>query len=113
MANWPTLPKPIQSGYQETPPDLTIRTTMDTGPVKVRRRFTAGYRIFSLTYHLTKSEATTLDNFYVTTTMGGAIEFTWTNPRTDASCTARFVSAPIYTNSDYEVDAKVQIEVLP
>ncbi len=45
MATWPaTLPAPALSSLRETPPDNLIRTQMDKGPAKVRRRTTANVR---------------------------------------------------------------------
>lgn len=111
---WPsTLPQPEQSGYGEQAPNSTIRTEMDAGPVKMRRRYTAAPRLFSLTYHLTAAEVATLDAFYVTTSRSGSLEFNWVNPRTLAACTARFVDAPRYSAVGHEADVSVQIEVLP
>ena len=39
MATWPsTLPHPLRSGYTLEPQDATVRTDMDVGPARVRRR---------------------------------------------------------------------------
>ena len=42
MASWPTtLPQPTMSGYALQATDATIRTDMESGPARVRRRYTA------------------------------------------------------------------------
>ncbi|QLH37711.1 MAG: hypothetical protein HWD60_00095 [Defluviicoccus sp.] len=43
-AVWPSsLPqKPLVDGFSETAPNLVVRSPMDVGPAKVRRRATAG-----------------------------------------------------------------------
>ena len=42
MATWPTtLPPPSISGYSMQTADATIRTDMESGPARVRRRYTA------------------------------------------------------------------------
>lgn len=42
MATWPTtLPVPLLAGYGFSPIDQTIRTDMETGSARVRRRTTA------------------------------------------------------------------------
>ena len=99
MASWPgTLPAtPLLRGYAESPPDLTIRTQMDQGPAKIRRRFTAAPRPMRFAFNMTTAQIAILDTFYVTTLSGGALTFTFTNPRTAATDTYRFLSPPTYT----------------
>ena len=113
--DWPLTVAPQQSGYNETPPNTTLATEMNAGPQKVRLRYTAAPRRFSLTYHLTKAEVATLDTFYNTTTLGGTLEFNWTNPRTAGSVEARFVPGkpPTYSAIEIDGDVSVQLEILP
>jgi hypothetical protein len=107
MANidWPSsLPqKPKIEGYVENPPETAIRTKMDTGPVKIRRRFTAAPREFpNCVMILTRAQRTTLDNFWDTTTEGGSKRFNWEHPITDTSGEFRFLSRPQYEGISYE-----------
>ncbi len=45
----PSLPqRPLAQGFSEQAPDTLIRTQMEAGPPKVRRRFTAGIRTMDL-----------------------------------------------------------------
>jgi hypothetical protein len=96
---WPaSLPQNLEiTGLQESPPNLTIRTPMEVGPPKLRRRATAGVRPIQGRQLLTKTQVATLDTFYVTTLAGGSLPFDWVHPRTQAAATFAFVSPPVYT----------------
>jgi len=113
--SWPgTLPQtPTTGGYEEAPPDLTIRTEMDAGQAKRRRRFTAGPREFSVSFVLTKAQVATLDTFYVTTLKGGSLSFDWFHPRTGAAGEFAFVGRPNYRESDGGWEAGMKLEQLP
>ena len=105
MPNWPvTLPVyPLLEGYRETPPNQIIRSQMDQGPAKLRRRTTAAVRLFQVGFMLSQSQIDDLENFYLTTLVGGALSFDFTHPRTGATVTCRFASPPEYSaaNGDY------------
>jgi len=114
MATWPTLPAPIINTFNETLPDNVIRTSMDKGPAKVRRRTTANVRPIQFSMVLTEAQVATLDTFYNTTTLSGAQEFDYTHPRTGATVSARFTQPPAYSDINglaYRVE--VQLEILP
>ena len=116
MATFPTtLPKPTQSDYQENRQSQLIRSQMDTGPAKIRRRFTANSAEYSVSWEFTGSQLSTFETFFNSTIDGGSVEFTWVQPRTDASVTARFVDG-VYSVSSlghdlYRVSSK--LEVMP
>lgn len=95
-AAWPaTLPQDVLiEGYAEAFPETRLRTPMDAGPAKMRRRFTAAVRPLKVSVPLTRDQVAALDTFFTTTLEGGALAFTWTHPRTLAAVTLRFVSAP-------------------
>lgn len=116
MASWPaTLPQlPMASGFSESPPDTTVRTKMDAGPAKVRRRFTANVRPIKASFLMTTAQIADLDTFYVTTTVGGSASFTWIDPRTSSSKSFRFMAPPEYnlTSGDYW-SVSLQLEQLP
>lgn len=115
MATWPaTLPPPALSTLQEAPPNNTIRTQMDKGPAKIRRRTTANIRPIAFSLKLTKAQVQTLDDFYNITTYSGADEFDFIHPRTDQPCTARFVQPPGYNEQEGMVyNASVSLEIMP
>ncbi|NNG04360.1 MAG: hypothetical protein HKM95_09700 [Inquilinus sp.] len=116
MPVWPAaLPQDVLiAGYSEEVPETTIRTQMDAGPAKVRRRFSAGVRKFAVTVALTRAQVQILDDFYLTDLQGGALRFDWTHPRTLAAVQFRFLTAPRYA-SQSQIDwlAQLQLEVLP
>jgi hypothetical protein len=113
MIAWPTLPAVDQSDYRETPADTTIRSEVDAGIPKVRRRFTAGIDVIDVTYNLTMAELATLDDFYRSTTKNGSLPFTYTHPRLGTTVVCRFKGAPQYSSFDYMAQAHVELEVLP
>lgn len=93
---WPSdLPdKPLREGYQETPPQTQIRTEMDTGPDKVRQRFTANVREYNVQIIIDNSQLDSFDTFYTDTTSGGAEKFDYDNPRSGTTEEFRFVVPP-------------------
>lgn len=98
MASWPsTLPqRPLADGYVERPRSVTIRTDMDVGPPKVRRRYTAEIRDYALRLLLTTVQVATLETFYITTLSHGSLTFDWVHPRTQVAATFRMVNRPGY-----------------
>lgn len=113
---WPaTLPSgPLLDQYEEQPPDLTIRTEMEAGPDKVRRRMTDSVRPMKCRFSMTSAQVTILDGFFVTTLSGGASRFNWTHPRTGSSDEFRFRKRPAYRPEGggyWEVE--VELEKMP
>ncbi|KKM70119.1 hypothetical protein LCGC14_1443920 [marine sediment metagenome] len=94
METWPaSLPQsPEASGYHESYSDVRVRTSMDKGPTKQRRRHTAKITTFNMVMKLTSTQIDTLNTFWDTTLGGGVDSFIWKHPRTDAANTMRFVS---------------------
>jgi len=115
MAAFPaSLPVPALNTLKETPPRNVIRTQMDKGPDKVRRRTTANVRMLQFVLKLTPAEVATLDTFFDTTVFSGADEFDYTHPRTGAAEKARFVEAPQYSESEGVIyDCALSLEILP
>lgn len=117
MATWPgTLPTaPEGTGYQEQPPNTSIRSTVDAGPPKVRQRFTAGVRPFTMTWLLSKAQVDQLDVFYVTTLGGGSLSFDGLlHPRKQTAAIFRFVEPPAYAYLGPDVwRASTKLEILP
>lgn len=112
--DWPmTLPQaPVQDGYQESPANNTIRTSMDVGPAKVRRRQTVGVRTLQCTYELSQAQVQILDDFFVSYTASGAVPFNLPHPRTGALVPARFAEPPAYSSREHEATASCKFEVL-
>lgn len=116
MASWPgTLPDDfLQQGYSETMPNNLIRTQMDAGPAKVRRRSTAAPTLIAGRQTMTETQTEALDTFFKTTTSYGADAFDWTDPRTGDSVSMRFINPPKLMPSggvNWYVD--FELEILP
>jgi hypothetical protein len=114
---WPvSLPqRPLVQGFSEQAPDTLIRTQMEAGPPKVRRRFTAGIRTMGLQLHLTSEQVETLDGFHDATLQGGALAFDWVHPRTGSAITCRFAEPPGYAPiaRGRLWTASLKLEILP
>ena len=87
---------PRVDALAEDAPDVVIRSEVDVGPAKVRRRFTGDRRTFSIQLDLKGSEVATFDEFFLTTTKGGALSFEWKHPRTASLADFRFLAPPQY-----------------
>lgn len=99
MATWPAvLPAPLAEGYTLSPGDQTIRTDMEVGAARVRRRTTARNDQLNVGWTLTVAELDTLRDWFdddVTGIAGGTAWFTVAldvgTGSTTASVEARFV----------------------
>lgn len=115
MPSWPnTLPSPLSDHFQETTPNTVLRTDMEQGPAKVRRRTTAAVRSLSLHYLMSKAQVATLESFYITTLQGGSLSFAFTHPRTGSAVTCRFVKPPEYNSENGNFfRVSFDLEILP
>lgn len=115
---WPvTLPQTPLANYTENNGVLILQTPMDAGPAKRRRRG-AMPTTFSVGFHMTSAQVSTLETF-VKTTISGTARFNFTHPRTGSSVEVRIVPSSdgqLYTltylkPSTYLVT--LNLEVLP
>lgn len=74
--------------------NTTIRSDTDTGPVKVRARFTKGVDILSCSINLKFADFTTFETFFKTNLNGGAGTFTFNHPFTGVPTVFRFKEPP-------------------
>ena len=110
----PTLPELPLMGWGEQFEDRRVRTPTETGPAKVRQRFTAGVRNLSLPMALTEAEMAILDDFFHTDTAGGSLRFEWQHPRTGDTYEMRFLEAPQFAETDRGLYRGVlAVEALP
>ena len=100
---WPASlsKKQLLQGYSEKLPNMMLRTDTDHGPAKTRRRFTAAPRNVSFTVLGTSTDASVLDTFFETTTLGGSDSFTMVNPRTGSTDSYRFLEPPMYAPASH------------
>jgi len=112
MQTWPsTLPNPDYEGFVEQMTNNILRTSMDAGAPKQRRRFTAVFRQIKFSLKkLTSAQRDTLIFFYNTV---GAGEFYWTDPVDGITKTARFIEPPSFSGDESLINANISIEVLP
>lgn len=116
MPTWPpTLPAaPLAEGFRETMPALTVRTEMEAGPAKVRRRTTAGVGRISIAYLLSAAQVATLESFVKHDLAGGALAFNFTHPRHGATVRCRFARLPEHAAVNPEFfKSSFELEILP
>lgn len=114
MATWPSNFCAMSGSFQEESPDNTIRSSMDTGPAKVRRRSTANVRSIGFKMRLRKADIANLDTFYQSTTFGGVDPFDYVHPRTGVTEQARFVQSPVYRHLSADIyETDISLELLP
>lgn len=73
MSTWPTtLPIPKLIGYGLQTTDPTARTDMDSGPARVRRRFTAAPDRLTLSFIFTEAQMVIFRAFWLSDFQQGA-----------------------------------------
>lgn len=106
--------KLLIDGYSETMADNLLRTSMDAGPAKQRRRSAAGARPVSGTLKMTAAQMATFKTFYYTTLLSGALRFSWTDPITGGAVEMRFTAVPSWRAiSGNLYDVEIKLEILP
>lgn len=121
MATWPsTLPNEPFTELQGQPADNRLRTDMDAGPTKMRRRYTAK-RIFynNVEMYLDGDQLQTLQDFYNNDLNGGTLKFDWDDPVDGTTVQFRFRSPYQYvitaggTTSKRVYLVTMQLEQMP
>ncbi len=115
MAIWPaTLPQtPLQSGYEEGTINTSIRSSMEVGPAKIRRRISAGVKEVKFQFLFTSTQLSTFIEFYEDTLMSGAVHFTWNHPRTGVNEKWRFKKSPNWGKNGSYYLTNLELEILP
>ena len=103
MPSWPgSLPQyaTLRDMQWAGPSNATIRTPMDVGPSKGRRRTTAPTRFVQVAYaQMTDAQLTTFENWFQNDIAMGALAFTMPHPKDQTTRTWRFADA----QSPYQV----------
>lgn len=112
---WPTtLPTELlQRGYNQSAADVLLRSELDTGPAKVRRRYTAGVQPVTGNTVLSESQLGTLRTFYDTTLLGGSLRFSWKDPVSLVAKEFRFTSPIKWIINSGWYDVSLELEMLP
>lgn len=116
MPTWPaTLPDaPLCDSYRESMPSTLLRTEMDQGPAKVRRRSTAAVRRLTLSFIFDTVQINTLESFIDADLSGGALSFSFTHPRSGSAIRCRFRQMPEYASlNGVYFKTQIELEVLP
>lgn len=95
MAAWPAiLPQGFLRGFTVKLRDSVLRTSMDVGPDKVRRRVT--YTAADATGQIicTEAQVLALEHFYMSTTANGTVRFSMKAPHHGQPRDARFLEPP-------------------
>lgn len=74
--------------------ETALRSDMDTGPQKIRRRFTKSVDIYSVSINVTSDEWETLYEFFDVDLNGGVNAFEFNDPITQEPREFRFLAAP-------------------
>jgi hypothetical protein len=122
-AVWPeTLPQaPLLSGYAEGMGKQALRTDMDAGPAKIRRRSTAAQRPLQWPITVTRAQLAILRAFWEDDCQGGTLAFTMPDA-IDAETTnlCRFTEEPSWNALPANDGAgskmftlTLQLEILP
>jgi len=116
---WPTsLPqKPLIDGYKRVVPNNLIRSSMDTGSDKVRKRGRFKPQEISASYVLTAAQRNTLEAFVHDNIAEGAICFNWPHPELNRLVRARLKASqdgvlefsPYKTTTRWAVTLKLEI----
>jgi hypothetical protein len=80
-----------ESGFSLTQQDTNIRSQVETGPIKARRRFTNPQDNMSCQIWLQNVDYNTFKTFYDVTLNNGTLSFDYTHPLTGALDEWRFV----------------------
>ena len=89
-----------------------IRTSMDSGPQKKRRRYTASIKIFTGKMLLDESQRFELERFYRTTLADGVLRFNFTDPQTLETGEFRFTEDYTENSIDGRFEISMSLERL-
>lgn len=110
MAIWPAKFKVLREGFSETPVDRVIRSQMEVGPAKKRRRTILGVKNISFIVQVDIADYGEFEQFYLDNDVAC---FDFQHPRTNQTVQARFVSVPTGELNETVYRIPVQLEILP
>lgn len=120
MATWPqSLPAPLLASYQFAPEATTIKTDMDSGPARVRRRFTTGVTQYQATWHFTGQQLAIFEAWFVHQAQSGASWFSMPqrNGQGNTNVNARFstgtYTARALSDKLWEISGQLEVRDRP
>lgn len=120
LATWPVgLPlDPLSEGYDEKVGKNMIRTEMEAGRPKKRRRFTNAVRPLTVKFDLTRAQVEILDAFWTVTLAEGALNFSFLHPRKQVLVEVGFREEgpawePVSRSHGQRWEATLPLEIFP
>lgn len=110
MASWPTKFKINRDNFTEKLPNRVIRSNMDVGPAKTRRRTVLGVKELSGGIHCLPEDYPEFEQFYLD---NDAVWFDFPHPRTGEIVRARFKDVPSATLNETIYEITFNLEILP
>lgn len=103
-------------GFTHSIGKTTLRSNVEVGPAKVRRRFTKSVDPYKGSIVMSYDEYDTLYNFYQTTLDGGTKKFNFEDPFSQLPAEFRFINEPNMTpigTAGIEYRVTFDLEKLP
>lgn len=99
---WPLPYEILQNGFSQAANPVTIRTSIEAGEDKIRRRYTRQIININCNMWITHDQYSTLENFFNVTLQGGVLKFNYPDPieqklDNPTMYEHRFISPPVYT----------------
>jgi hypothetical protein len=110
MATWPEKFKILRDNFQDSLGDRTIRSSMDIGPAKIRRRTILTVSNVSFSMMLNQEDYEEFKEFYYNNDVG---VFDFQRPDSNKIVQARFGSAPSASMNETLWLVNVNLEILP
>jgi hypothetical protein len=111
---WPELLPDglLADGFTKQPQSSVIRTTMDAGPKKSRRRYTARTVRFTGNQIFDSAELAVFEQFYNTVLADGVLRFYFTDSTSNETAVFRFTEDYTVVDADGLFAVSVQLERL-
>ena len=110
MSTWDNRFVILKDDFEEILPNRTIRSDMDIGPAKVRRRTILGVTELNFKMYLTPEIYEMFKTFYLENDVG---VFDFLRPDNNTTVQARFKSVPSATMNESLWSVAVNLEILP
>jgi hypothetical protein len=112
--NWPELlPSTLLiNGLSKQPQTSVIRTSMDAGPKKARRRYTARSVKFSGRQVFDSAELAVFEQFFHTVLADGVLRFNFTDPTTLELAEFRFTADYVTNAVEGKFEVAMELERL-
>lgn len=113
---WPSQIQQLlnQDSFSLKKGETLLRSDVDVGPKKVRRRFTRPVDTFTAGFNMTISEYAIFNTFFDTEVAGGATAFILNHPITGVATNVRFTGPPaIKSIGGGNFVASMEFEILP